>query len=269
MVTISLSSPLAAGRQAEVYPWSSGHVLKLFRTGGPDAVDYEFQKAQLAYQQGARTPQPFEMLEVEGRWGIVFDRVPGQSLWSVLDSQPWRLIELAQQFASLHHSVHSGLAPAFSPANPALAEAISQRPELSPVTKEAVLKLLARLPEGDNLLHGDFHPNNIIAGDKTLTIVDWPNAARGFPLADVARSSIIIRLAHSPAVSAWRRAIENALVDLFRRSYLRAYFQHSPYAPSDLGPWEVVLAAHRLEDGISNETESLVNFVEQRLPAYQ
>jgi Ser/Thr protein kinase RdoA (MazF antagonist) len=264
----TLPPPLASGRQAQLFPWTQGRVLKLFRTNDPAEAQREFGIALLAYQRGARTPQPFEVVQVEDRSGIVFARVDGPPLADSLRTQPWRVLQLARQFAALHHTVHACAAPEFPAAKSALTQAIANRPELSPATRQAVLDLLASLPDGEVLLHGDFHPRNVLVETTALTLVDWPNAAHGFPIADVARTTLILRTAASPGPQpTLARLLEERFVNLFRTSYIRAYFKHSPHSPASLARWEVVLAAHRLEDGISEETEMLVNFVQAGLYA--
>jgi aminoglycoside phosphotransferase (APT) family kinase protein len=42
------------------------------------------------------------------------------------------------------------------------------------------------------LCHGDLHPSNVILGSDGPMIVDWFDASRGDPIADVARSSVTL-----------------------------------------------------------------------------
>ena len=57
----------------------------------------------------------------------------------------------------------------------------------------AASERLAELPHGDRLLHGDFHPGNVVISRGREVIVDWTNAARGHVLADVAWTCLLIR----------------------------------------------------------------------------
>ncbi len=42
------------------------------------------------------------------------------------------------------------------------------------------------------LCHGDLHPSNVILTDDGPMIVDWFDACRGEPVAEVARTSLLL-----------------------------------------------------------------------------
>lgn len=44
----------------------------------------------------------------------------------------------------------------------------------------------------------DFHPDNVLLAARGPVIIDWPDATRGQPLADVARTSLLLRLGGLP-----------------------------------------------------------------------
>jgi aminoglycoside phosphotransferase (APT) family kinase protein len=260
------TSPLAVGRQAQVYPWQDGRVLKLFRGNWPEAARHEFMIARLAYEQGAATPQPLQIIEENGRPGIVYERVNGSSLLKNLAARPWQLSEFARKFATLHLTVHRCLAPDLASAHAGLEALIHERREISAATKTALLQRLAALPDGDTLLHGDFHPDNVmITPQGRLYVIDWPNAARGHPLADVARTTIIFRVGQPLEASLAERLLAAIFGRWFSNTYLRTYFQSSPHTPADLARWEPLLAVHRLSDEIPGEAEKLVKFIGQCL----
>jgi uncharacterized protein (TIGR02172 family) len=250
---------------AEIFPWDDGRVLKRFRQDWLAAAEHEFRIARIAYQQGAQTPQAFEIIRVDERPGIIFERVNGISLLRTLGKQPWQVTRLARQFAALQHTVHRCQAPELYAARPALAQVIQERDELTPAMKTALLKLLETLPDGDALLHGDFHPDNVMVTPEKMLIVDWPNAARGCPLADVARTMIMLRIGEPPDMPPLARLLLIRLRDLFRNTYVRAYFAQSSFPMSDLTPWEPILGAQRLTDNIPGEADQLVQFIQQRL----
>jgi uncharacterized protein (TIGR02172 family) len=257
--------PLASGRMAEIYPWDDGRVIKLFRTNWPEAAQHEFRIAKIASERGADTPRVYEVVQQDGRPGIIYERVQGISLLRVMAARPWLVIRLARQFAALHHTVHRCQAPELHAARPAVAKIIQEREELPPAMKASLLKLLETLPDGDALLHGDFHPDNVMVTPDKMLIVDWPNAARGCPLVDVARTTIMFRIGEPADATPLMRAMINILRTLFHQTYLRAYFAQSPYPLVELAPWEPIMAAHRLTDNIPGEPDKLIPFIHNRL----
>jgi tRNA A-37 threonylcarbamoyl transferase component Bud32 len=251
---------------AEIFAWDEGRVLKLFRGNFPEESHRESSIARMAYAQGAHTPQTFEIVEVDGRPGIIYERVEGISLLKALATRPWQVIVLGRGFADLQHTVHRCKIMELPSAHAGLAMAIPKVDNLSLDARQALLKILKGLPDEDWLCHGDFHPENVILSPKGPVILDWPNAARGCPLADVARTVVMLRF--GAPVEATPKMMLLA-IDILRRqfisAYLHRYFQQSPYSQRLLPQWEVLLAAHRLLENIPGESEGLMKFVTSRL----
>jgi serine/threonine protein kinase len=259
--------PIAYGRQAEIFALEEGRVLKLFLGHWPEAARHEFAISKSAYLQGARTPQPLEVVEKDGRPGIVFEKVDGPSLLRLLGTRPWQVQSLGREFAKLHHTVHRCKAPELPSARIELEKIIRSRQQLSPAIKATLLKLLETLPDGDSLLHGDFHPDNVMVTSHGMVIIDWPNAARGCPLADVARTTITLRVGEPVGkISLGLLILSRFLRGIFRTAYVREYFRDSLFSENDLRPWEVILAAQRIGDRIPGEEDKLIRFIERNLP---
>jgi len=66
--------------------------------------------------------------------------------------------------------------------------------------KQLLLGRLADMPEGDRLCHGDFHPINVLGEALQPLVIDWPDASRGDPAADVCRSYLLLKL-HAPDIA--------------------------------------------------------------------
>jgi hypothetical protein len=66
--------PLAEGRVSHVYVLKDKRVLKLLHKTVPDRkVDDEFRRCQIITRAGVPSPQALEIVEVEGRRGIIFE----------------------------------------------------------------------------------------------------------------------------------------------------------------------------------------------------
>ena len=62
------------------------------------------------------------------------------------------------------------------------------------------------LPEGDAVLHGDFHPNNVlITKEGKAFIIDFMNVCHGPALYDVARTFFLIRGSSADMADAYLR----------------------------------------------------------------
>ena len=67
-------TPLAEGRVSNVFVSKDKLVLKLLHKTVPDwKVDDEFRRCQIITKAGVLSPRAFEIVEVEGRRGIIFE----------------------------------------------------------------------------------------------------------------------------------------------------------------------------------------------------
>jgi len=60
--------------------------------------------------------------------------------------------------------------------------------------RRRLLRRPAAMPDGDRLCHGDLHARNSRSATAQPIVIDWPEAARGDPAADVCRSWLLLKL---------------------------------------------------------------------------
>jgi aminoglycoside phosphotransferase (APT) family kinase protein len=258
-------APIARGRTAEVFAWKDGQVLKLFYDWVPPVwVETEAKVSRLVYEAGLPAPAIDGLVEVNGRRGIVFERVEGPSMLAEWKSKPWTIVRSARQLAELHAATHV-LPGTELPANRQRLEGSIRAAQALPAPmKEAALSALARLPDDDALCHGDFHPDNVIMTARGPIIIDWMTATRGNPLADVARTSLLLTLAALVPGTPGRRVIE-AGRRLYHAIYLRRYVQLSHASREDIAAWRLPTLAARLNENIAAEQAQLLATIEAEL----
>src|SRR4051794_818703 len=100
----SLAKHVLVGRgfTSEVYVWGEGRVLKLFHDWVPHARVARAYRITRAIQAiGLPVPAAYELIEVEGRQGIVFERIEGHSMLTRVQAKPWTLFTAVRQMAEL------------------------------------------------------------------------------------------------------------------------------------------------------------------------
>lgn len=257
-----LAPPIAQGRTAEIYPWNDGHILKLFRDGCPaDWVDYEARIAHAVYTAGIPSPAVGEIVEVQGRRGLIYERLDGVSMLEELNTRPWMILKHARSLAELQVQIHRQSIPGLPAYKDRLRHDISSTPHLSEGLREKVSAALAALPDRQNLCHGDHHPGNILITERGPIVIDWMNACTGAPWADVARTSMTLSIG-AKAAGEQIRPVIRAMVDLYHRTYLNRYRSLVPDAEKEMDRWMPVIAAARLNEGILPEREALIRMVQ-------
>lgn len=256
--------PLAFGRTAEVFRWGDGRILKLFHTWVEESsANAERRKAMVAHSIGLPTPAVGGIVQHQGRIGLIYERARGLSMFDRLVGDERAVMPMARLLAELHVTLNECSAPREVPEQEdVLAHRIGGVSSLSTQERDALLALLVTLPSGRSLCHGDFHPKNIILTEHGPQIIDWMDATRGNPMADVARTSLLLRgyIAHSA-----RDESEQAAVTLFHDTYLNHYMQRVPGRESEYQSWLPIVAAARLDEGIGEEQQWLVDEVRRGL----
>lgn len=246
----SLGEPIARGRTAEIYAWDDGRVLKLcYDWVSEDAVRYEARIAGAVHAAGLPVPAVGKVQELAGRFGLVYEHVKGQSMFKALAAKPWHLRHHAGSLAALHAQTHEVTSVEGVPSQrQRLHDKIRHAEGLEPDLKQAGLAVLAGMPEGHTLCHGDFHPENVLITDRGPIIIDWIDATLGNPLADVARTSVILLgVRHSPGVS----GIEGLMLAWYHQAYIQRYFRLRPGGEAEYERWLPIVAAARMSEGIT------------------
>ncbi|HKJ26091.1 MAG TPA: phosphotransferase [Anaerolineales bacterium] len=253
----NLGPKLAEGRTAEVFAWGEDWVVKLYREGWTrETAAYEYNQAIASQHTGFSVPQVQQMVEIDGRFGIIYERIEGTSMWDTLHQHPFQLSNQARLMADLHLDMHTRRADGMQTSQETLSQKINQAKGLSQPLKDQILAHSAELPFERRLLHGDFHPENILLTETGPMIIDWVDGNIGHPLADVARTIVLGTVGIPPSEKANRLFFR-----LFLSTYLRRYFKSSPYARKELNRWLLPVAAGRLSEEIPHEKEALIRWV--------
>ena len=253
--------PLAEGRTAEIYPWDEDHVLKLFRDWCPSGwVEYEARIAHAIYEAGIPSPAVGETIEVNGRRGLLYERLDGISMLQDMNSRPWKFLEHARSLAELQVKINRQSIQGLPSYKSQLRRAIHNTQHLTWQLKNKALAGLDILPDGKNVCHGDYHPGNVIITKRGLIVIDWMAACSGSRWADVARSSLIFRIG-ARAAGKQVHHIVRLMIRLYHRAYLNRYQAFVADSGNELKRWMPVMAAARLNEDILPEREPLIKLV--------
>ena len=259
------SPPIAEGRTAEIYAWDDGHVLKLYRDWcPPDWVEYEARTARAVYEAGIPSPEAGEIVEVDGRRGLLYERLEGISMLRDMNARPWMLWKHARSLAELQLKIHEQLTSELPSYKNRLDYDIRNSVHLSEELKNKALARLSVLPEGKNICHGDYHPDNVLITERGPVVIDWMTASTGNPWADVARTSLILSIGAKAAGKQVRPIIRTA-IKLYHDTYLNRYRARKPDTENEMNRWLPIIAAGRLNENIVPEREALIRIVKEGL----
>jgi uncharacterized protein (TIGR02172 family) len=246
---------IAQGRTAELYAWNTGQVLKLFRDWIPDStVRREVQCSRRISEAKLCVPKVYEMIQIGGRCGIVYERIDGPSMLAELKRRVWKAKSYALLVAHLHARLHATRVKGLPSQRDHLRWRIEHARQPPDLFKEAALAALEQLPTGNVVCHGDFHLGNILLSSRGPVIIDWSDVTCGHPLADVARTLLLIRTAEIPSsippVMCWPiNRVRRTLHDTYLRHYLALTGAHR----AEVDAWQLVVTAAWLGDEVVHE----------------
>lgn len=262
----TLGQLVAVGRTSDVYEYGDDAVIKVTRPMVPEHWPAREARYTAAVRElGAPAPEVRGIVQVDGRDAVVFERVHGPSMWEVLVDDPSRADELGRQLAAIHQEVLSagiplGLVGIVDRMETKIGEVQSFRDS----ERTEAVRAVGDLPRGAALLHGDLHPGNVLMSETGPAVIDWFDAAVGHPVADVVRSSLLIRpfdraidRPHMPGASA-------EMLSALHDSYVGAMTSFLMPAADDLRMWEAVVAASRLAEEAEADESPLLAMWRQR-----
>jgi aminoglycoside phosphotransferase (APT) family kinase protein len=238
---------IGEGKVAEVFEYGDGRVLKLYRLGQPasDAV-HEAETLAVVATGGVPAPRAHGVVEVDGRWGVVMDRIAGRPFAEPMLADMAGAGPYFAAMAKLQTALHAAPGGGLTPLKQRLGGKLGRAPGLADPVRQRLRDRLAALPDGDRILHGDFHPYNILGGLDGAVIVDWLDATAGPPAADVCRSWLLMQVASRDLAQA----------------YLAAYLAASEATREQVFAWLPVNAAARLSENVPEEAAALIAMAE-------
>jgi aminoglycoside phosphotransferase (APT) family kinase protein len=177
---------LASGRDGDIFEFGPGRVLRRARDGR--VIEREARTMAYAREHGYPVPEIHE-IRAEGT-EIVMERIEGPMMMDTMLRRPWLIGHYARMLADLHDRLHVIPAPEWLPG----------------------------IDDGDRLLHLDLHPMNVMLTAAGPVVIDWPNAARGNALTDVASTVVLLTCPSMPG-----SRILNRFVTPFRASLARTF----------------------------------------------
>ncbi|MEW9555781.1 phosphotransferase [Nonomuraea sp. NPDC050783] len=173
---------IASGCDCEIFEAGPGRVVRRAR----DGRSLEREAAVMRHARRHGFPAP-EVLDADGP-DILMERLEGPSLMEEVASTPGQAAEHGRLLASLLRRLSGVPAPGWLQAAPG--------------------------GPGNRLLHLDLHPANVLMTPDGPRVIDWANAGRGAPGADVACTWLVLATAPAgPSLEGWRDGVLAAFLE--------------------------------------------------------
>lgn len=267
----SVGPLVAVGRTSDVYEFGPDAVVKVPRPAVP--AHWAAKEARLTSavrELGAPVPSVLGVVQVDGRDAIVFERVGGQSMWEMILENPGDVETLGGELADVHRRILcAGLPGEVAGLVERMRSKIEAVGELTHLERTEALGELAGLPRGAALLHGDLHPGNVLMSPSGPVVIDWFDASIGHPVADVVRSSVLMRPLDGTAAKPHLPGANPSLLRDLHQSYVSAMRDVLARPVAELREWESVVVASRLAEDAEADESLLLELWRDRQGAWR
>ena len=177
---------IAKGNSAEIYKQNENQICKLFyKDYSKQLVEHEFNNAKIIYQLGINTPNVYDIAFIEERYGIIYEKLNGTTLLSKINTENTNVDFWIEKFVNFHKDFLKYQSDVL----------INYKDFLKLFASESVdlIKKIDNLQDGNFVLHGDFHPENILIDNKSnFILIDMMNVCKGPLLYDIARTYFLL-----------------------------------------------------------------------------
>lgn len=263
----------ARGRSSEAFRLEDGKVLKLFFEDYPkEYAEREYKNTKVANETGCTSMKVYEMVNQDGRTGIVMDYIDGISQNDMPTKNPLYLFKGGKDLARCHQLVHTKESHELEDVRKYCADLLEEEPFsfLTDEEKEKAKKYIMSLPEDDTIIHLDFHTGNVLVDSEgKCTVIDWMTALRGNRAIEVAMMEFLFSEAELfPGSSKLQLAFYSAVRGMIGKQYFKLYQQLMPISEDEVDKYRLLALIIRRSWNIEFEKENLINKIRNLIKKY-
>ena len=180
---------LGEGGHGRVFRINDDTIVKMYHTGDSvEDIKREQDYAKKAFVMGIPTAIPFDIVKHEDMYGLVFELVNADIVSNYLNEHPDQLEGIAKKYAQTMKQLHATQVAqgALSSTKELYRNRIEGlRPYMTDEEVETLHRINEAIPECDTVVHGDFHPKNVMIQNGELVLIDMADLTTGNPLYDL------------------------------------------------------------------------------------
>jgi len=181
---------IGEGSNGIVYRLNPDTIIKVYKNSDAlDDIKRERELAKTALVLGVNTAIPFDVVKVGDMYGSVFELLSAKSLTKLIMGEPENRDKYVKIFADMLKEIHgTAVKPGTLPdmKEKALSWVDWLEPHIPANTYEKLHKLVSDIPHCDNMLHGDYHTNNVHYANGESILIDMDTLSVGHPVFEFA-----------------------------------------------------------------------------------
>ncbi len=181
---------IGKGAKGTVYRYDDETIVKVYNN--PDSlpdIKKERELARKAFVLGIPTAISYDIVKVGDSYGSVFELLDAKSYSAVISEDTENIDVYVKEITNLLKKIHSS----FLPENEigAIKGTVFQwlntaKPELENEQYEKLYSMIDELPDTLNVVHCDYHTNNIMYQNGETLLIDMDTLSQGHPVIELA-----------------------------------------------------------------------------------
>lgn len=188
-ISVRASDLIGQGANGEVYRLKDETIVKVFYPGADlKSVEKEDRISHIVFESGIPVVIPYDTVKVDNdRYGIVYETLGAKTLSETIEAAPEDFDKWMKKYVGLYSVVHTtdGSKTGLPLTKDVYRTHLSDSADwYSKEEMEQLLKLLESIPDRTTMVHGDYHPNNLMVSDGELIMIDLGDFSIGHPVFD-------------------------------------------------------------------------------------
>ncbi len=221
---------IGQGANGIVYRISNDKIVKVYNSDTSlDDINREREMSQKTFFKGISTAIAYDVVRCEENFGLVYEMLNTDTLSSVLRLHPEKYETYLGKYVDVYRSFHE--TNVGENEFPSIKDVYYGyidycKDWYSDEELDKLRRLVSSVPDRNTLIHGDYHPRNIMVVDGELLMIDMGDVSRGHPvfdfLATAATQANLVDIAPDYAVMLTDMPLE--IIKRLWNDLLRLYF---------------------------------------------
>ena len=185
-ITISGCEVIGKGSKSTVYRYEPDKIVKVYeKYDSLEIISLEQKLANKAYELGIPTPISFDIVEVDDKYGVMFELFQSKSLSELIVNDLENIDKYMIDYVKLLKKLHTTTVtiddlPNIKDYVPVWIKGCEGVLDNKSLNK--VKTLIDEIPDQLTMLHCDYHTNNVLKQDNKIILIDMDCLSYGHPI---------------------------------------------------------------------------------------
>lgn len=184
-ISLEAAKLIGVGGCSKVYLLPDDNVVKVLNIADFNDAEKEIQLAKWAFSKGIPTPISYDVVDIDGYPGLVYESLGKGNLRNLIKENPDSFISIMERYVAFLRKINSiegdeKMVP--SSKQKTFSKLNTIKKYFSEKEFDEIIRLVNTIPEDRHLIHGDCHVKNIRVVKNEFYLIDLDTLSMGDPI---------------------------------------------------------------------------------------